>query len=120
MDIKSIGNHLEAVCSVCGEVLLIGGGDSVNFRPGPSVEVGGMEIPMPDAILCSVCSRKEGDGTQATIKFVQLVCSCCGRDFSDGESVPDFEPEFDEKGEFKGVFCSDCSEPWRRGECQED
>jgi hypothetical protein len=114
IEIKPVGNHLEAVCSGCGEVLLIGSGDSVNFRLGAAMEVGGVNLPMPEAILCSVCSRNEGDGTEATMKFLPMVCSHCGADLSDCESPPNFE--LDDNGECSGVLCSDCSEPWRRGE----
>lgn len=113
MEIKPVGSYLEVACSECGEPLLIGSGDSVNLKLGELSVV----AAVPGEILCFVCSRKQVGGTGATIKFLRLVCSCCGRDMSTDGGIPEFDPEIDENGEVSGVFCSDCSEPWRRGEC---
>jgi hypothetical protein len=109
MKINPVGNYLEVSCSECGEALLIGSGDSVNLRWSESPA----SAPMPDEILCAVCGRKEGGGAEATIRFFRLVCSCCGGDMSADDPIPDF----DENGDIKDFFCSECSEPWRRGEC---
>lgn len=114
MELNSVGNYLEAVCCGCGEPLLICSGDSVNFRAGESANIMGIEVPMPSGLLCSVCNKKENGEVRLSVKFAKLVCSSCG-----GELSPeDGEPEIGEDGEFKGMVCSDCSEPWRRS-CQD-
>lgn len=110
MKIKPVGDHLEAVCSGCGEVLLIGSGDVVHYRRGPSAELGGVSLPMPEGILCSACNRRENPDSDMSIKFALLSCSGCGAPITEEDEV---EPEFDEEGNLKTMFCKDCSEPWR-------
>lgn len=115
MDIKAIGNHLEAVCVGCGEVLLIGSGEAVNYRMGPPMDVGGVELPTPQGLLCAVCSRRENPGSDVSIKFALMACSGCGAPITEEDEV---EPDFDEEGNLKSMLCKDCSEPWRTGSCE--
>lgn len=110
MDIRPVGNDLEAVCAGCGEVLLIGSGDSVNYRMGPPMEVGGIMLPMPSAILCHACSKKENPDMSLSMKFAILVCADCGEAL---EEEDEFNPELDENGNLKKVLCRRCSELWR-------
>lgn len=119
MDFKGfrpVGEDLEGVCCGCGEALLISSGDVVNFRAGNTMDVMGVEVPVPAGLLCSKCSREENGDDVLSIKFARLVCASCGVELSEDNS----RPEFDEGGELKGMMCFDCSEPWRRSLCQED
>ena len=115
MKIRPIGRDFEATGSGCGEVMLVMEGDSVNFRMGPPVDIGGVSIPMPQAVLCVACHRKENSSADLSIKFVSLYCTGCGRTLTPED---DFEPEVDEDGDLKRIVCSDCLEPWRTGSCE--
>lgn len=116
MNIRPIGKDFEAVCPGCGEVLLLGLGDSVNFRPGPEMDVCGVAIPVPAEILCAACSRRENEGVETCIRFIAPSCSKCGGDLSEAD---EFEPDFDENGNLTGIVCSGCAEPWRTS-CEKD
>ena len=89
MKIRPIGRDFEATCSGCGEIMLVMEGDSVNFRMGPPVDIGGVSIPMPQAVLCVACHRKENSSADLSIKFVSLYCTGCGRTLTPED---DFEP----------------------------
>lgn len=114
LEINPVGDDLEAVCCGCGEPLLISSGDAVNFRAGETVNIMGIEVPVPAGLLCSVCDKKENGEARLSVKFASMVCSSCGAELSPENS----EPEFGEDGELKGMVCVDCSEPWRRS-CQD-
>jgi len=111
VDIKFIGSHLEASCSGCGEVLLVGPDEDVDFRSCRTQNLGGVEVPTPDGLLCAACSKNENGSARQTIRFTPMVCLCCGEGIKD----EGFEPDFDESGDLRGFFCKECSEPWRRG-----
>jgi hypothetical protein len=116
MELNPVGDELEAVCCGCGEALLISSGDTVNFRAGDTMNVMGIEVPMPAGLLCARCNREENGRESLSVKFTKMVCSSCGSELS-----PDnIEPEFGEDGDIKGMICFDCFEPWRRSLCQED
>lgn len=116
MELKPVGDDLEAVCCGCGEALLISSGDVVNFRAGGgTMRVMDVEVPMPSGLLCARCNKEENGSESLSIKFAKLVCSSCGADLTPENS----EPDFGEDGDFKGIVCFDCSEPWRRSLCRE-
>lgn len=115
LGMRPAGRDIEAVCCGCGEPLLISSGDTVHFRAGGTMDVMGVEVPMPSGLLCAACDRKENAGEALSVKFVQMVCSSCGAELSPENS----ELEFGEGGDLKGMVCSDCSEPWRRSLCQD-
>lgn len=109
MQIKPIGSHLEAVCSGCGEVLLVGANEPVNFRMGGTENVCGVEVPMPEGLLCAVCNRRENGDARFSMRFASVVCPSCGGGIGDSG----FEPQFDENGEINGFLCGGCQETWR-------
>lgn len=116
MDIRPIGDDLEAVCVGCGEVMLLMSGDAVDVRIGPSANVGGIAMPRPQGLLCSACNRKENSGStvRVSLKFFNMSCADCGKEIDPND---DFDTKMDDEGEISGVVCSDCSEPWR-GSCE--
>jgi hypothetical protein len=99
MQLRQVGNDLEAMCEGCGEILLICDGDSLNFRLGPD--------GIPSGFLCSVCNKNENGDTQNVAKIGRLKCMCCERDLDpENES---FEPHHDEEGMMDGAVCQECS-----------
>lgn len=112
MDIRPIGKDLEAVCAGCGEVMLLMSGDSINFRMGSPVDMGGVSLPMPEGVLCAACNRKENhqSSVEVSLKFLRLSCSDCGREI---DPEDDFETKLDAEGGVRGFICIRCSEPWR-------
>jgi len=112
MNIRPIGKDLEAVCAGCGEVMLLMSGDSVNFRIGPEVDLGGMSLPMPEGVLCAACHRKENADSEVkvSLKFLSMSCSECG---SEIDPNGEFETKLDADGAIDGFVCIGCSEPWR-------
>lgn len=112
MDIRPIGKDLEATCAGCGEVMLLMSGDSVNFRFGPEVDLGGFSLPMPDGVLCAACHRKENADSdiKVSMKLLSMSCSECGREINIDD---EFESKLDDDGGVNGFVCVECSEPWR-------
>jgi hypothetical protein len=111
LGIRPVGGDMESVCCVCGDPLLISSGDVVHFKRGGEISLMGMEVPVPEGLLCSVCNKTENGENNLTVKFARLTCSLCGGDLS-----PELEPEFDEEGNLKELVCEECSEPWRTEE----
>lgn len=108
LDIRPIGDDMEASCCGCGEPILISSGDVVHFRPMGEIRLGGVSVPVPGGLLCAVCNKAENGGDRLSMKFDRLACAGCGGGLSDEEN-----PEFDEEGNLKELFCEDCQEPWR-------
>jgi hypothetical protein len=104
MNIKQMGDFLEIECCGCGEALLVGDGDKVNVRIGTTNDAEGNEVEIPDGFLCSVCHKEQGTD-QSFVKIQRKKCFECGKD---GESDENFYPKFNDDGEFRGFFCSDC------------
>lgn len=107
LNIKPVGNDMETSCCGCGDTLLISSGDVVHFRLGGEISLGGLIVPVPEGLLCTVCNKKENKEGNFSLKFARLTCSRCGGNLS-GEAGADF----DEQGNLKELFCEDCSEPW--------
>jgi hypothetical protein len=111
LGIRPAGRDMESFCCACGEPLLISPGDVVHFKRGGELNIMGMAVPMPQGLLCSVCNKQENGEEGLTVKFARLACSICGEDLRG-----DLEPEFDDEGNLKEMFCEGCSEPWRNKE----
>lgn len=106
MNIKPVGNDLESECVGCGEPLLIGEGDSLNFRMGYSE---GIEMPMPEGLLCAACNKQENGDEELIVKFNRARCQECGIDY---DPEIEFTPSLDEQGNICGFVCENCSSPW--------
>lgn len=111
LNIKPVGNDMEASCCGCGEVLLISSGDVVHFRPEGEIKFKDMSVPIPGGLLCAACNKIENGENGFSVKFARLACSRCGENLSGN-----VDPEFDEQGNLKELFCEECSEPWRSEE----
>ena len=111
LDIKQVGNDMEASCCGCGEPILISSGDVVHFRRGGEIKILGMSVPVPSGLLCAACNKVENGEDCLSVKFARIACSVCGSEIN-GE----VSPEFDEEGNLKELVCEDCSEPWRTRE----
>jgi hypothetical protein len=101
MELKKVGSDFEAKCVGCGEILLLGEGEEINFRAG-SKELDGFGIPMFEGFLCGVCNKRENGGIQFSVTFRKAECSRCGRETESGE------PDVDENGILRGVICPEC------------
>jgi hypothetical protein len=102
MKLNQVGDHIESECVGCGEPLLIGSGDSLNFRMG--IKDG---MPFPEGFLCSLCNKNENKEDQLFVKLQRMCCMECGIDL-DVTSPCRFV--LDEDGEPKGMVCEDCEE----------
>jgi hypothetical protein len=101
MEIKQIGEFLEVECCGCGECLLIGEGDRVNFRTEP-------DSYLPSGFLCAVCYKHEDPTEQQSVEFRRHNidgCLVCGK--SNDESG-EFQRLSDENGNGCGLICPDC------------
>jgi hypothetical protein len=110
LGIKPVGGDMESFCCGCGDPLLISPGDVVHFKKSGEINIMGMDVPIPGGLLCTVCNKKENGEDGLTVKFARLACSVCGCE------LQDVEPDFDEEGNLKELFCEGCSEPWRKEE----
>lgn len=106
MNIKQMGDFLEIECCGCGEPMLVGDGDNVNVRVEKTLDADGDEVEIPGGFLCVVCHKKEGSQDQKFIRIQKKKCFECGKLAEDDDK--DFYPKFNEDGEFRGFFCSDC------------
>lgn len=106
MKLNQVGEYIETECLGCGETLLIGSGDSLNFRMGTKED-----MPFPEGFLCSVCNKKENGDNDLVVKLQRMCCMECGVDLDINSPC---QVVLDDDGEPKGMVCEDCEgESWR-------
>lgn len=100
MQIKQMGEFLEVECCSCGECLLIGDGDKINFRSNGDEE--------PQGFLCAVCYKDENPSGEQSLIFKRHIvhgCMVCNKEYDPNAG---FQNLTDDNGDVCGVICPDC------------